>query len=425
MRTTLAALSVLAGLAGTTHGATIANDTFGGGSPNSSDGELNSTASIFDSPHPNAGTDWGYSSGGNNVFFKSSATTNSELGALPDDFFRFTVTPNLGYEFDLTSLNFNALHNATAGGASDPGGNMNFFVRSSVDGFSSNIGSTFAQDWNTNTSRSVSLTGASFQDLNTATEFRVYIYDDGNNDAAEGARLDNVQLIGDVVPRLTTPDTSFQEGVSPTPSYTQDAVYINEGDPTGNGNNDLDQELIVGYTGSSQWRGLLEFDISAIPATDQIDSVSLVMRTDSDQPGTGGDITINLYEYGSDFDEASVSWNSHDSTLGTLLSTATFDANTQGLEVVFGDTEIFRQALADARAGDGFLRLLLARSTSAGSGNRFARFDDETVSPLSSRPHLLVAHSAIPISEPSTAGLALLCLGCCGLAFRRKLRGGS
>jgi len=88
--------------------------------------------------------------------------------------------------------------------------------------------------------------------------------------------------------------------------------------------------------------------------------------------GIGGDNTFNAYEYGIDLDETTATWNNSDGTLGTLLSSVTFDTTTTGLEVTFGDTLAFRTALEDALADDGFLRLLLANADETVGVHNFA-----------------------------------------------------
>ena len=78
---------------------------------------------------------------------------------------------------------------------------------------------------------------------------------------------------------------NFQEGVAPSGAYAHDATYIRSTDPSGNNDGDPDLELIVGTTLTGDVvRTLLEFDISTIPAADNIDSASLVLTTRS----TGG-----------------------------------------------------------------------------------------------------------------------------------------
>ena len=83
---------------------------------------------------------------------------------------------------------------------------MSVFVRSSIDGYASNIGSTFTQAWDTTTTgRSIDLSAPAFQDITTATTFRLYIFDSGVDTASNGLRLDNVVLNGDV---LVVPEPS-------------------------------------------------------------------------------------------------------------------------------------------------------------------------------------------------------------------------
>ena len=110
--------------------------------------------------------------------------------------------------------------------------------------------------------------------------------------------------------------------------------------------------------------------------------------------------------------------------MSTLLTSATFAATASGIDVTFSDSALFRTAVSDALAGDGLLRLIPARSDGSGSGHRFARFDDETVTTAGNRPELRVTHSAPPssaIPEPATMcalGLAFAALG--GYVKRRK-----
>lgn len=425
------ALIVIASAAGArpASAAEIALYEFAGGSAASTDTELNSTAADF-VKNP-ATSDWGFSGSGN-VFARSSATTASEADALTaGDYFSFTVTPDAAYEFDLTELAFDTTHNATFGsGTADTGATMEFFVRSSADGFTSNVGSTFSQAWNTTTSRSVDLTGAGFQNLQIGTEFRFYIYDSGVDTDINGARIDNVSLGGAV---LLDGTTGFQEGVAPTGAYTHDAVTIRSAFATTNQN--TSDQVIVGVTaGNETLRGLLEFDISTIAASDDIDSASLTMTVDSGLDDIGADSAdFNLYTYGFDINEAVSDWNDPDGngvdgtgdttaggTLGTLLSSVTFDPTDAGLEVTFADSAAFRAAVENALAGDGILRLILAKASEAtSSAHEFTRFFAESDDTAANRPRLLINHSAstvIPAPAALPAGLALIGL----IAARRR-----
>ncbi len=81
--------------------------------------------------------------------------------------------------------------------------------------------------------------------------------------------------------------TTFQEGVSPTVGYAQDATYIRSGSGDGNFDDDTDLELIVGTTTSDDvgLRSLLEFDISEIPASSQV-GLSVAGAKDPHEHGT-------------------------------------------------------------------------------------------------------------------------------------------
>jgi hypothetical protein len=82
-------------------------------------------------------------------------------------------------------------------------------------------------------------------------------------------------------------------------------------------------------------------------------------------------------------------------TSGTLLTTASFDVEGNGMRVLFDDTSAFRAAVAAAADGDGFLRLIVRGADETVGVHNFARFSDETVS-LINRPELLVTHQYVP-----------------------------
>jgi hypothetical protein len=222
-------------------------------------------------------------------------------------------------------------------------------------------------------------------------------------DEAHGTDAQHPQLqITHSAPASAT-SYSFQEGVAPTGAYTQDAVYIRQNQATTNQNGDPDQELIVGFTGTSELRGLLEFDISSIAAGPDILSSTLTLHTGG---GLSSSIRIDIYQYDFDFDETTSTWNTPGTgdgtpggTKGSLLSSAVFDpsvATSPGSLVTLPSTAAFRSSIASALASDGFLRLLVARSDSSGSGNRFARFRDETITPAANRPALTVLQAQPP-----------------------------
>jgi len=109
-------------------------------------------------------------------------------------------------------------------------------------------------------------------------------------------------------------------------------------------------------------------------------------------------MTINVYEYEYDFAETNATWNAPgpgDGTaggaLGTLLTSTNFNP-TVSTNITFSNSVAFRRAVSHAVDADGVLRLILARADAGGSGNRYVRFDDETVTSASNRPKLLVTH---------------------------------
>lgn len=75
---------------------------------------------------------------------------------------------------------------------------MNFFVRSSVDNYSTNVGGIFTETWNNTTSRNIDLSGAAFQNLADPVTFRFYVYESEEVDTNQGARWDNIVLTGNV-----------------------------------------------------------------------------------------------------------------------------------------------------------------------------------------------------------------------------------
>ena len=78
------------------------------------------------------------------------------------DYFTFTIAPNSGYEIDFSSFVY-------SGQASETGP-VNFAFRSSIDGFTNNIGSTSASG------STIDLSGSSFQNITSAIEFRLYAW---------------------------------------------------------------------------------------------------------------------------------------------------------------------------------------------------------------------------------------------------------
>jgi filamentous hemagglutinin family protein len=154
----------------------------------------------------------GFSSA-SNIFARVTATTASNLtGAITaNEYVTVTITPDSGYQLNLTSLTVDLGYSLAA--ASVPlgvGVNLGATVFSSVDGFtvpsalatqtftaadtSLETGATLFQNVN------IDLTGPAYQGLSGPLEFRIYLYDNENTQTQPIHRIDNFILNGAVVP---------------------------------------------------------------------------------------------------------------------------------------------------------------------------------------------------------------------------------
>ncbi len=89
-------------------------------------------------------------------------TTGWSIGVIDlTDYFEFTLTPTAGFKIDFASFVYTGQVSA---------GTPNFSFRSSVDGFTTDIGLP------TTTGATISLAGAAYQNINSAITFRLYAY---------------------------------------------------------------------------------------------------------------------------------------------------------------------------------------------------------------------------------------------------------
>jgi hypothetical protein len=114
---------------------------------------------------------------------------NSESAALTDNkYLEFTVTPQSGYQVDLTSLTFDLLHQS---------GTANLSVFTSINGFTAgNAAGSASTTSTTYVGQSIDLSALSTQ--TSAITIRLYPWDLGNN--TNQIRLDNVVLNAEVSP---------------------------------------------------------------------------------------------------------------------------------------------------------------------------------------------------------------------------------
>lgn len=190
--TTLAALN--------THAATLAQYNFTGGSTADSAAAANITAS-----NVSTSGDVAISSFSATGFIRSHVTSNTLAGAITDaDYFEFAITVASGSTMNLSSLSFDHLGSTTTGTPLPYESSLSLF--SSIDGFTAaNVLGTSTETMTTNVgaastflaTENVSLSAPSFQNLTGTTTFRIYGYDN-QNDNNDILRLDNIILEGTV-----------------------------------------------------------------------------------------------------------------------------------------------------------------------------------------------------------------------------------
>lgn len=146
--------------------------------------------STFNSPATFT-TDWVYAIG--------SQTPSTQASALAGSYFTVTLTPDAGVTYDLTSLTFDAAFYESTGASNTPY-TTNYFVRSSRDNYATDIGSIMAEPGQNATAatvvfhaKTVTLSGAAFQNLTGPVTFRIYVFDSISS-ALRLSALDNLRV---------------------------------------------------------------------------------------------------------------------------------------------------------------------------------------------------------------------------------------
>lgn len=197
----------------TTHADTLALYTFDSGSSVSTDTNVFSNAGSFTVGNALVGSSAGIDSVTQTAFAQSSITPDSATLAISaGSYFSFTLTPEAGYALNLSALIFDTVYN---GSLSSGVLTANYFVRSSLDGFSTNIATPIAQLYAPSSSSSFTLreidlsSNSSYQGIVSTIEFRIYVYDNSTS-PDRIIRLDNVTLNG-ATPAI--PEPSFFVGL--------------------------------------------------------------------------------------------------------------------------------------------------------------------------------------------------------------------
>lgn len=224
---------------------------------------------------------------------------------------------------------------------------------------------------------------------------------------------------------------SFQQGVLPTSDYQhlgQDFRGSNNLINTGS-------VITVGYQASGvlQIRGILGFDLSAIPAGSTIDSIILVMTVADTGSGSltglgsidlrevipNGSAANNMVEGQTTWTnwKTDTPWSNLGGDFGDVLTSAAPASMTNGQSVTFSSSTSFVAAAQAAfSAGLPLEMILIAPTAEAGSTTNLIRFgSDDNTTNSAYRPLLTVTYT---IPEPSFVGL--VGLAALGFFVRRR-----
>ncbi|MBP6397418.1 MAG: putative Ig domain-containing protein [Saprospiraceae bacterium] len=142
--------------------------------------------------------------------YNANAWSSGTLDA--NDYFYFTITPNSSYEIDFVSFVYT--------GQSSMNGPTSFALRSSLDGYSANIGSPIANG------ATISLSASQFQNISSTITFRLYGF--GAVDAGGTFSVNDFTFNGNVcipLSGLTYTSTSINTCVNATiPDNTVSAI---------------------------------------------------------------------------------------------------------------------------------------------------------------------------------------------------------
>lgn len=194
MKKILLSLAVVGLFAVRANANVLADYPFTGSSRNSTDSDpLTSASAITDVGFANT-VDATRGNPSPSLTVDASNTDSSvTAAATAGNYIHFTLAPNSGASFSLTSLTLDA-----AVWSNTTFVNENFAVRSSIDGFSANIGGVQSIAGTSNgaiTPFSFDLSGAGFQNLSAPIEFRIYSADSSST-SGKGILYDNIILNG-------------------------------------------------------------------------------------------------------------------------------------------------------------------------------------------------------------------------------------
>lgn len=202
--------------------------------------------------------------------------------------------------------------------------------------------------------------------------------------------------------------------------------------------------LLIGETAGGGFRGLLSFDLSALPAGATINSVQLVLHlAENDNNGALVDttLTLALHAVTQAWTEASVSWNNAStSTPWTPTAGGTFDPTVlssqtiptkgaTGVNYTWDNTAAFLSVVSSAYANGTAVSFLLKDSDEGSNQRELVRFvsKDDAAAPGSVvaglGPQLIIDYTVGNIPEPSAYAVILSAAGLVvAMAIRSRKR---
>jgi hypothetical protein len=170
----------------------IANYGFTGSSFASADTDVNSTAGDMT---VGSGLNYSFNTTSGNLVLNKNSIGNNAAGAISgNDYLQFVLTPAASYHLNLSGNTI--LLQAVTSGA----GEGHWFLRSSLDGYASDITGLSGTSTTTFTDATGTIPSSGFDNLPTIT-FRLYVYEDKNQDVT----FDNIRVNGlAVVPEPVT-----------------------------------------------------------------------------------------------------------------------------------------------------------------------------------------------------------------------------
>ena len=213
---------------------------------------------------------------GNNGSNRYNARSWNSASLNLNDYFEFTLTPNSGYEIDFVSFVYTGQISGT--------GPSNFLFRSSLDGFTANIGTPTAGG------ATIDLTAAAYQGITGAITFRIYAW--GASSGLGTFSINDFTFNGTVGALGTCTSVSTWDGTTWDVAPSATAVAIIDGDFNANLANSFTAcslQINAGNTLTVNNSGFVEVE------NDVIVDGELIVQTEGNfvQRDNAGTFTVN------------------------------------------------------------------------------------------------------------------------------------